>query len=113
MPPKRVLMLDDGRLLADGVGRLLGSQRNIELFVVDSGDRRFLSKVKEARVDVIVVPSLDTRKSLLGIAKILRENPGARVISCGFDRDEINIYRSEPAVGASFEALLSVIQEER
>lgn len=103
-------MVDDGRLLAGGVGRLLGRQRDIELFVVDQADPDLLCKVKAAQADVIVVPSYNTNASLESVAQILKENPGTRTISFGLDHTELNIYQSEPAVKASLEELLLAIE---
>ena len=112
MRPKRVLIVGDGRLLAEGVGRLLKAQPNIELVVINLAAPDLLCKVKAAQADVIVVPSYNKNVDLERMAMILEENPGTRTISFSLDDTDLNIYQSQPAVKASLEELLLAIERE-
>ena len=111
MEQRRVVIIHDGTLISEGLVLLVQSQPNLEAVVFHSGDPDLLEKVRRLQSEVVVVPSYDSSSNLPRIAQILKENPGARVISFGLEKTEINAYHSEGSAAASLENLLAAIQQ--
>ena len=110
MRRRRVLIINDGKLLSEGLLLLIQAQPNLELLAVDAADPELAGKVRESQADVIVVPAYEGSSELARVAHILRGTPGSRVISLGLDNTEINSYQFEGSSFASLEGLLSAIE---
>ncbi|MEO6210030.1 MAG: response regulator transcription factor [Gemmatimonadaceae bacterium] len=117
-PPIALVLIDDNRLLREGIVAMIHSQPGFEVLAASADVDEALRKVREAKPDVVLIDfGLADHDSLSLTATVHSEVPAARVIVMGLLplQEDIATFVRAGASGfimkdASFEDLFSTIQ---
>jgi DNA-binding NarL/FixJ family response regulator len=83
-PPIALVLIDDNRLLREGIAAMVRAQPDFEVLVASADVDEALEKVREARPDVVLLDfGLDDHDSLSLTATVHAEVPTAKVIVMG------------------------------
>lgn len=113
-----LVLIDDNRLLREGLAALVRAQAGFEVLVASSDVEEALAKVRAARPDVVLVDfGLEDHDSLVLTATIHTEVPDAKVIIMGLlpAQEDVAAYVRAGASGfimkdASFEEFFQTIR---
>lgn len=118
-PPIALVLIDDNRLLREGIAALIHSQPGFKVLAVSADVDEALKKVREAKPDVVLLDfGLENHDSLSLTATVRQEVPEARVIVMGLlaQQEDVADYVRAGASGfvmkdASFEDFFRTIRE--
>jgi TorA maturation chaperone TorD len=110
---KHIFMLSSQLMFSRGMENLLGGQANVEIVGHESDAALALKRIHELQPDVVILDSKDLASaSSRVVASILREAPGAKVISLNLTNDQIRVYRGEQRTARCVDDLLEVIEQD-
>jgi DNA-binding NarL/FixJ family response regulator len=117
-PPITLLLIDDNRLMREGLAALIHAQEGFEVLAASAAVEEALAELRVVTPDVVLVDSgLEDHDSLVLTATIRAEVPGARVIVMGLlpAQEDVAAYVRAGASGfimkdASFEELFRTIR---
>lgn len=113
-----LVLIDDNRLLREGIAALIHSQPGFKVLVASADVDEALAKAREAKPDVVLLDfGLEDHDSLSLTARVHAEVPGARVIVMGLlpAQEDVADYVRAGASGfimkdASFEDFFATIR---
>ncbi len=77
----RLLLLEENRLLHDGIISMLNSQNDIKIISASGKDKNDVFKIKKQKPDIILLDlGLRSRNSLSMVEAVKKDFPGAKVI---------------------------------
>lgn len=100
----RVLIVDDHPVVIDGLKRMLGSERDIEVIGSAGTGVEALSLFESAKPDITIM-DIALKRDMTGIEAIqaiLKRYPGARIIAFSVHTEEEKIYRAMKAGAATY-----------
>jgi DNA-binding NarL/FixJ family response regulator len=84
-PPIALVLIDDNRLLREGIAAMIQSQPGFKVLAASADANEALEKVREAKPDIVLLDlGLEDHDSLSLTATVHGEVPEARVIVMGF-----------------------------
>ena len=112
MARTRVVIVGDGTVLSAGVERLLRASPRIELKAIRHDGAAVFDCIRQARPQVIVVPSIGpSAATQVGIEELLREYPSACVVALRFEQSSIDVYHAERVEYATVAGFISAIEK--
>jgi putative dimethyl sulfoxide reductase chaperone len=110
---KRIFMLSSQLMFSRGMENLLGGQANVEIIGHESDVTLALKRIRELQPDAVIIDSKDLiSASSRVVASILKEAPGAKVISLNLTNDQIRVYHGEQRTARCVDDLLEVIEQD-
>jgi hypothetical protein len=107
MNQRRVLIVSDHPLFAEGVVRLIHDQAGLQVVGVLAPDEA-LARIPSLGLDVVIV---DVDRAAQPIfAQMLRESPGLKFIGLSLDNNDINVYYQRKTQSTGVEALVEAIK---
>jgi DNA-binding NarL/FixJ family response regulator len=80
----RILLIEDNRILREGIAAMLSKQRDITVAAASDGRVSALSKARVAKPNVVLVDlGLDSQNSLDVVVSLKKEIPGIKIIGMG------------------------------
>lgn len=84
MPKIRVLVIEDNRILREGITAMINKQRDITVAAVSDGRNNILTKARAVKPHVVLMDlGLDSQTSLEVAKSVKRELPGVKIIWMG------------------------------
>src|SRR5208283_241201 len=84
MPKIRLLLIEDNRILRDGITAMINGHRDVVVVAVSDGKHDTLSKAQKVKPDVVLMDlSLDSQISLDVLQSIKEEFPAIKIIGMG------------------------------
>jgi DNA-binding NarL/FixJ family response regulator len=84
LPAIRILLIEDNRILRDGLTALLNDQDGVEVAAVSDGKDNTLSKTRSVKPHVVLMDlGLDSRNSLDVAQAVKKEFPDVKIIGMG------------------------------
>jgi DNA-binding NarL/FixJ family response regulator len=88
----RVLVIEQSRLLRDGMRSMLNAQTDMRVVGAIDGESDILAKIDTTRPQVILVGGGSTRFNAHSIIQLIREmNPGAKIVCVGLSPSQSDI----------------------
>jgi DNA-binding NarL/FixJ family response regulator len=92
MPKIRVLLIEDNRILRDGITAMINKQRDITIAAVSDGRENTLAKARSAKPHVVLMDlSLDSQNSLDIVQSVKKDFPSIKVIGMGLAPSQLDI----------------------
>jgi len=108
MNQRRVLIVSDHPLFAEGVVRLIHDQAGLQVVGILAPDEA-LTRIPSLGLDVVVV---DVDRAAQPIfAQMLRESPGLKFIGLSLDNNDINVFYQRKTQSTGVEALVEAIHK--
>ena len=84
MPKIRLLLIEDNRILRDGITDMLDGHRDVKVVAVSDGKHDTLSKADKVKPDVVLMDlGLDSQNSLDVMQSMKKEFPAIKIIGMG------------------------------
>jgi DNA-binding NarL/FixJ family response regulator len=84
MPKIRVLLIEDNRILRQGITAMINKQRDVTVAGVSDGRENTLTKARAVKPHVVLMDlGLDSQNSLDVVQSVKREFPGIKIIGMG------------------------------
>jgi DNA-binding NarL/FixJ family response regulator len=81
----RILLIEDNRILREGITATINKQRDVTVAAVSDGKDNTLSKARTMKPHVVLMDlGLDSQNSLDIVQSVKKEFPGIRIIGMGF-----------------------------
>jgi DNA-binding NarL/FixJ family response regulator len=80
----RILLIEDNRILREGITALINGQEDVEVAAVSDGRGNTLSKTRSAKPDLVLMDlGLDSQNSLAVVQAVKKEFPEIKIIGMG------------------------------
>ena len=84
MPGIRILLIEDNRILREGITAMINEQDDVEVAAASDGKDNTLSKTRSVRPHVVLMDlGLDSQNSLNVVQSVKKEFPGVKIIGMG------------------------------
>ncbi len=84
MPPIRLLLIEDNRILREGITAMINGERDVEVAAVSDGKDNALSKTRAIRPHVALIDlGLNGQNSLDVVRSVKKEFPDVKIIGMG------------------------------
>jgi DNA-binding NarL/FixJ family response regulator len=92
IPKIRVLLIEDNRILREGIAAMIKSQRDVATVAVSDGREDTLAKARAAKPHVVLMDlSLDSQNSLDIVQSVKKDFPDIKVIGMGLSPTQMDI----------------------
>jgi DNA-binding NarL/FixJ family response regulator len=92
MPRIRILLVEDNRILREGITAMINKQKDITVASVSDGKDDTLAKARSAKPHVVLMDlGLDSQDSLETVHSVKREFPGLKIIGMGLAPSQADI----------------------
>lgn len=104
MPKIKILLIEDNRLLREGIAAMLNKQGDLKVIArSEDGDAIRQLKSQDLRPDVVLLDlGLEKANSLVLMAQILEELPDTRIVAMDILPDHVDIVEFVKAGGCGF-----------
>ncbi len=84
MPKIRILLIEDNRILREGITAMINKQRDVTIAAVSDGRDNTLTKARAVKPHVVLMDlGLDSQNSLDVVQSVKKEFPGIKIIGMG------------------------------
>jgi len=92
MPKIRILLIEDNRILCDGITAMINGQKDVMVVAVSNGRDDTLSKARTAKPDVVLIDlGLESQNSLDVVQLLKKEFPDIKIIGMGLNPAQSDI----------------------
>jgi DNA-binding NarL/FixJ family response regulator len=92
IPKIRVLLIEDNRILREGIAAMIKKQRDVAIVAVSDGRENTLAKARTAKPHVVLMDlSLESQNSLDIVQSVKKEFPQIKVIGMGLAPTQLDI----------------------
>jgi DNA-binding NarL/FixJ family response regulator len=92
MPKIRILLIEDNRILRDGITAMLNGHRDVTVAAISDGREDTLSKARTAKPHVVLMDlGMESQNSLDVVQSLKKEFPGIKIIGMGLNPAQSDI----------------------
>ncbi len=103
MPKIRILLIEDNRILRDGITALINGQKDFTVNGVSNGGHSVVAKARKVKPHIVLLDlGLESQNSLEIVGALKKEFPGVKVIGMGLAPAQADIMESVQAGADGF-----------
>lgn len=107
----RVFILSHHPMFGRGLESLLHREPGVELVGQETDEEKALEQIKALQVQVVIWDSSQTQDGAMPtIIRVLRENPGIRVIGLSLHNNNVYIYQVTQRIASGLDELIEAIR---
>ena len=92
IPKIRVLLIEDNRILREGISAMINKQRDVKIVAISDGRENTLMKARTAKPHVVLMDlSLESQNSLDIVQSVKKEFPQIKIIGMGLAPSQTDI----------------------
>jgi len=108
----RILLIEDNRLLRDGIAAMINGQADMKVVAVSGGKENTVLKARTVRPQVLLIDlGLRNQNGLRVVASLTKETPGLKVIGMGLIPTQLDIVEFVQAGASGFILKDATVQE--
>lgn len=112
MPKIRVLLIEDNRILRDGISAMINKQEDVTVAGVSDGRDNTLAKARAVKPHVVLMDlGLDSQNSLDIVQSVKKEFPGLKIIGMGLAPTQSDILEFVQAGAEGFILKNATVEE--
>ena len=108
----RILLIEDNRILRDGIAAMINKERDTTVVAVSDGRDNTLAKARTAKPHVVLMDlGLDSQNSLEVVQSVKKEIPGVKIIGMGLAPTQSDILEFVQAGAEGFILKNATVEE--
>jgi len=108
----RVLLIEDNRILREGIAAMINEQENVAVVAVSDGRDNAMTKTRASKPEVILMDlGLDSQNSLVLVQTVKKEFPGIKIIGMGLTPAQADIMEFVQAGAEGFVLKTATVAE--
>lgn len=112
MPGIRILLIEDNRILREGITAMLNEQQDVQVAAVSDGKDNTLSKTRSLKPHVVLLDlGLDSQNSLDVVQSVKKEFPDIKIIGMGLAPAQADIMEFVQAGAEGFILKTATVME--